>query len=184
MFRSRDQPFVRLECEHIAALLKSTEEVPPVVASFLGLGAARNGWLVHGSLPGEADLDRERLANAGLDVRGLTTRGQLEIMELDLSLAPDEWARPWSLLLEERLEAGFDALWFTRFPVGPDDGEIAAVLPFEEAWMRSFRGRPVVTLCPYIFGGLSGDARASRLQEVASVHDRIVDLEAATTSGG
>lgn len=172
------RPSPRVECEHIAALLKTPEEVPPVVACFLGLGAVRNGWLVHGSLPGRADVDRASLTNAGLDVAALTTRGQLEIMELDLTLSPEDWVRPWSTMLDERLDAGFDALWFARFPVGPDESEIADVLPFEDAWMRSFSGRPVVTLCPYIAGGMSVETRAARANDVASVHDRLVDLRA------
>ncbi|MDP8905524.1 MAG: MEDS domain-containing protein [Chloroflexota bacterium] len=166
----------RLECEHIAALLKSVAEVPPVVASFLEVGAARNGWLVHGSLPGQADADRALLAAAGLDVVGLTARGQLEIMELDLTVAPADWVQPWSVLLDERLEAGFDALWFARFPIGPDESEIAAVLPFEDAWMRCFQGRRVVTLCPYIVGGIDAQRATSQLPHVASFHDRVVDL--------
>ncbi len=172
-----EETFSRLECEHVAALLKSPEQLPPVLASFLELGAARNGFLVHGSLPGEAGVDRVRLEKAGLDVSGLTEHGQLEIMDLDLTLAPEEWVRPWSRLLDERMEAGFDALWFTRFPVGANEGEIAAVLPFEEAWMRCFSGRRVVTLCPYIYTGMSSDARTARLSEIAAVHDRVVGPE-------
>lgn len=173
-----ENTFRRLECEHIAALLQSPDQLPPVLAAFLELGAARNGFLVHGSLPGEAGVDRVQLEKAGLDVSGLTDRGQLDIMELDLTLTPEEWVRPWSRLLDERMEAGFDALWFTRFPVGPDEVEIAEVVPFEEAWMRCFKGRRVVTLCPYIYAGISDEARAARLHEIAAVHDRVVDLEA------
>lgn len=174
--------FARLDCEHIAALLKSTAEVPPVVASFLGLGAARNGWLVHGSLPGQADVDRENLTEAGLDVVGLTAKGQLEIMELNLTLAPDRWVRPWSLRLDQRMAEGFDALWFARFPVDANEGEIADVLPFEEAWLRCFAGRRVVTLCPYIVGDMAADMRRAQLDDISSVHDRVVAVGAAVSS--
>jgi hypothetical protein len=174
--------FRRADCEHVAALLKSAEELPPVIASFLSLGAARNGWLVHGSLPGQASADEILLAGAGLDVPGLTARGQLEIMELDLSVTPEEWVQPWSEMLEDRIDAGFDALWFTRFPVYGNDEEIAGVLPFEEAWMGCFKGRRVVTLCPYILTGLSPDTRAGYRQGIGSVHDRVVDLEGAVSS--
>lgn len=100
-------------------------------------------------------------------------------MELDLTLPPEEWVRPWSALLDDRLGAGFDALWFTRFPVGLHAAEIAAVLPYEEAWMRCFGGRRVVTLCPYIYTDMSPDVRAAHLADIASVHDRVVDIDEA-----
>lgn len=173
-----EQSSGRTECEHIAALLKSPEEVPLVVAYFLRLGATRNGWLVHGSLPGQRDADAARLEEAGLDVSGLTRRRQLDILELDLTLSPEEWVRPWSTLLDERLNGGFDALWFTRFPVGPDEAEIADLLPFEDAWMRCFTGRRVVTLCPYVLADMSALSLSAQAQDVASVHDRIIDLRA------
>ena len=178
------QTFARLECEHIAALLKSPEEVPAVVASFLELGAARNGWLVHGSRPGEADADRERLTDAGLAVADLMRRGQLEIMELDLTLAPDEWVRPWASLLRERMKAGFDALWFARFPIAADDEEIEGVMPFEDAWMRCFQGHRVVTLCPYILGGVATQASDTNQRDVVAVHDRLLDVHSGWASAG
>lgn len=147
-----------------------------MLAGFLSLGAARNGWLVHGSLPGQAGADARRLVEAGLDVSGLMANGQLEIMALDLTVTPQEWVVPWSAMLDERLAAGFDALWFTRFPVQGDDDDIVAILPFEEAWMECFRGRRVVTLCPYIVTGLSPEARAARRDDIGRAHDRIIDL--------
>lgn len=165
--------FARADCEHVAALLKSPADLPPVLASFLRLGAARNAWVVHGSMPHQGAADGRRLADAGLDVAGLVARNQLAIMELDLSLTPNEWVRPWARLLDERLATGFDALWFTRFSVGSSDDEISEILPFEEAWMDRFKGRPVVTLCPYIFGA-DDDGDAAR-RHVASAHDRVVD---------
>ncbi len=45
-------------CPHLAVLLKSYDELPQVLASFYALGAKRNGWLAHRSLPGESDMDR------------------------------------------------------------------------------------------------------------------------------
>jgi hypothetical protein len=183
LFARVESTFRRAECEHVAALLKSLEELPGLQASFLSLGAARNGWLVHGSLPGHASSDAQRLAQAGLDVRGLMARGQLEIMELDLTATPDEWVRPWSAMLDERLEAGFDALWFTRFPVFENNAEIAGIVPFEEAWMRCFKGRSVVTLCPYVLSSLSADLRELRYGDIARAHDRVVDLAAPPDSG-
>ena len=168
----------RGDCEHMAALLKSEDELPPLLASFFRLGASRNGWLAHGSLPDEAERDRQRLTAAGLDVAGLEARGQLAILELDLSVSPDEWVKPWSSTLDERLSSGFDALWFARFPIGPTDADVASVLPFEGAWMRCFEGRRVVTLCPYIVGGLGDEGRVEHAQRVGRVHDRVLELSA------
>jgi hypothetical protein len=165
----------RGDCEHTAVLLRSLEALPPVLASFFSIGASRNGWLVHGSLPGQADADRRQITAAGLDVTGLEAAGRLAVVELDLSVSPDEWVKPWSSLLETKLESGFGAMWFTRFPIGPTDDEVAGVLPFEEAWMSCFRGRPVVTLCPYIVGGLEEDRRARHRHDVSRVHDQIFE---------
>ena len=173
--------FARSDCEHMAALLKSRDDLPPLLASFFRLGAARNGWLVHGSLPGEAEADRRRLGDAGLDVTAMEARGQLAVLELDLTVSPEDWVRPWSVLLDERLASGFDALWFTRFPIGPSDDEVSDVLPFEDAWMECFRGRRVITLCPYIVAGLSDEQRAAHARRVADVHDRVVEVPAAAT---
>jgi hypothetical protein len=163
------------ECEHMAALIKSAADLPPLLVSFFRLGAARNGWLVHGSLAGEVEADRSRLAEAGLDIEALEAAGQLAILELDLTVSPEEWVDPWSTRLDEKLASGFDALWFTRFPIDPTEDAVSEVLPFEAAWMDRFHGRRVVTLCPYITGGLTGARRASHAARVAAVHDRILD---------
>jgi hypothetical protein len=163
----------------MAALLDSLDDLPPLLVSFFRLGAARNGWLVHGSLPGEAEADRARLTAAGLDVAGLEASGRLAVLELDLSVTPEEWVEPWSVLLEDRLRSRFDALWFTRFPIGPTDHDVDAVLPFERAWMECFRGRRVVTLCPYIVAGLDAARRADHRRRVGAVHDRVLDIMAA-----
>ncbi len=165
----------RGECEHMAALLESIDDLPPLLASFFRLGAARNGWLVHGSLPGAAADDRARLLAAGLDVEELELRGQLAVLELDLSVSPEEWVKPWSDLLDERLASGFDALWFARFPISPTHDKVSDVLPFEAAWMECFRERPVVTLCPYIVAGLDAPQLVDHRTRVRAVHDRLVD---------
>lgn len=165
----------RGNCEHTAVLLRSVEDLPPVLASFYSLGASRNGWLVHGSLPGQADADQRRMTQAGLDVAGLEAAGRLAVIELDLSVSPDEWVQPWAALLENKLASGFDAMWFARFPIGPTEDEVSDVLPFEAAWTRCFRGRRVVTLCPYIVGGLEGDRRVRHRHHVLTVHDQIYD---------
>lgn len=165
----------RGDCEHTAILLKSAAALPPVLASFYSLGASRNGWLVHGSLAGEADADRRLMTKAGLDVRGLESSGRMAVIELDLSASPAEWVKPWSALLEEKLGAGFDAMWFARFPIGPTTSDVAGVLPFEAAWMSCFKGRRVVTLCPYIVDGIADGGRAAHRGEVAKVHDQVYE---------
>lgn len=159
-------------CPHVAALIQCVEDLPAVLMFFYSLGAARNGWLVQGSLPGMAQEDRQKLAAAGLDVDALEAAGRLSIVELDLTLAPEAWAESWSELLEERLSSGFEAIWFARFPIAPNDADIAAVLPFEEAWMSRFRGRPMVTLCPYIVG--AEGRLVSREDRVAAAHDSVM----------
>ena len=163
------------DCPHVAALLRSTEDLPPVLASFYALGAARNGWLAHGSRPREAEQDRDALEAAGLDVGGLEADGRLLIAELDLTLTPEKWVDGWSETLDERLAAGFDAVWFARFPIGPTGREVDEVIPFEDAWMRRFRDRPMVTLCPYIIGA---ERNSWHSQEVGAVHDDLLDLRA------
>ncbi len=165
-------------CPHLAALLKSKEELPAVLASFYGLGAARNGWLWFGSLPGEAELNRRRLRGAGLDVDGLEAEGRLAIVELDLSVQPEAFVDPWVDRLDEALRLGYDALWFARFPIEPGAPAVAGVLPFERAWMDRFRARRVVTLCPYIVGGLEPAAIVARAGEVGTAHHRVLRLDA------
>ena len=164
----------RGDCEHTAILLQSSEELPPVLVSFYSLGKSRNGWLVHGSLPGEAENDRHRMTAAGLDVAGLEAVGTMALIEPDLTVSPDEWVKPWSALLQEKLSSGFDAMWFARFPIGPTTNEVDGVLPFETAWTSCFRGRRVVTLCPYIIGGLDDQRLPAHRQQVASVHDQVI----------
>lgn len=164
----------RGDCEHTAILLQSVDELPQVLASFYRLGGARNGWLVHGSLPGQGTADRQMITDAGVDVAGLEAAGTMAIIELDLSLSPDEWVKPWSELLQDKLNAGFDAMWFARFPIGPTSTDVAGVLPFEDAWMSCFRGRRVVTLCPYIAGDMDAGYRGAHRGQVAGVHDQVV----------
>ena len=171
-----DPAVKRGECEHTAVLLRSAEELPPVLASFYSLGAARNGWLVHGSLPDESEQDRRRIGEAGFDVAGLEAAGRFAVIELDLTVSPEEWVEPWSSRLDEKLGAGFDAMWFARFPIGPTLDEVGDVLPFEAAWTRCFRSRRVVTLCPYIVGGLHEDRRERHRRQVSSEHDEVLEL--------
>ena len=161
-------------CPHLAVLLRTQEELFPVLASFYALGAKRRGWMVHRSLPGEGGVDRERLAAAGLDLGPLEGNDQLAIVEFDPDEAPESSPRPWREALERALSRGFEALWYSRFAVGPDDDEYRNVLPFERAWDRSFAGQPVVTLCPYVLGSLDGTETLERLRGVSELHDGVL----------
>lgn len=155
----------------MAALLRSRDELPAVLASFYALGARRNGWLWFGSLPGESASDRADLIAAGLDVGGLEARGQLAITELDLSVEPAAFVAPWVIRVRQALADGYDALWFARFPIEPSNEAVAGVIPFEAAWMDQFRGGRAVTLCPYIVGGLNDAELHERAAVVEQVHD-------------
>ena len=161
-------------CPHLAVLLRTQAELFPVLASFYALGAKRRGWLVHRSLPGEAGVDRERLAAAGLDVAPLEGNDQLAIVEFDPDESPESSPRPWRDALEQALSRGLKALWYSRFAIGPDDDAYRNVLPFERAWDRSFAGQPVVTLCPYVLGSLDGAATLERLGGVSRLHDGVL----------
>lgn len=161
----------RGSCPHLAALLKSDDELPGVLASFYALGASRAGWLVHRAPQGRGESDRESLAQAGLDVAELEAGGRFAVVEFDPAEAPETWTEPWAEGLEGALERGFSGLWYSRFAIGPDDDHFAAALPYERAWEEAFHGRPVVTLCPYIVGGLSGGAVLERISTLAAIHD-------------
>ncbi len=161
-------------CPHLAVLLRTSHELYPVLASFYALGAKRGGWLAHRSIRGEADDDREQLAGCGLDARQLEAEERMSVVEFDPEEAPDQSTAPWERALDEALERGHKALWYSRFAVGPDEETFAAVLPFERAWEQRFKGRPVVTLCPYIVGELDGAATLDRLADVSALHEGVL----------
>ena len=60
-------------------------------------------------------------------------------------------------VVEDALTRGFDAVWFSRFPIGPDEGRLSAAMAFDRAWDDAFHGRPAVSLCVYIVDDV-GDA--------------------------
>jgi hypothetical protein len=145
-----------------------------VLASFLALGAKRQGFLVHRAMPGDGANDRERLTSAGLDVDGLEAREQLTIVEIDPDQPPESSTQPWQQVLERSLSGGYSALWYSRFAVGPDEAEYSNILLFERAWTECFVGQPVVTLCPYIVGALNGTQTLERMSEVSHVHEGVL----------
>jgi hypothetical protein len=145
-----------------------------VLASFYALGAKRRGFLVHRTVQGASAQHREGLAAAGLDVDGLEASEQLAIVEFDPDEPPESSPAPWQQALQRSLSNGFTALWYSRFAVGPGDEEYSNVLPFERAWTECFVGQPVVTLCPYIVGALSGAQTLERIEEVSSLHEGVL----------
>lgn len=161
-------------CPHLAVLLKSYDELPDVLASFYGLGAKRNGWLAHRSLPGEMDLDRDRLSRAGLDVEELEDEGRLEMMEIDPEGPPETSTQRLEEALDRALERGFAAAWYARFAVGPDEAAYSAFRPFEDAWDRAFSGRRVVTLCPFVIGEVDGRTALEQRGWIAEMHDSVL----------
>jgi hypothetical protein len=161
-------------CPHMAVLLKREEDLIPMLASFYALGAKRNAWLAHRSAQGQAERDRERLAQAGLPVEGLEADERLAMVEFDPAEDPAASPAPWRKALDEALEGGLTGLWYSRFAVGPDEELFLGVAAFERAWDDAFRDRPVVTLCPYIVGELSAGQTLDRLDGVSSLHDGVL----------
>jgi MEDS: MEthanogen/methylotroph, DcmR Sensory domain len=162
----------RNACPHMAVVLRSAGELPAVLVSFYALGASRKGWVVHHALPGQRDRDRERLSTRGLDVSGLEADGTLVVYEFDARESPEQAAERFEPLLAGALERGRSALWYSRFPIGPGAHDFAAATGYDRAWDARFRGRPVVTLCPYV---LAGDETDERIAHLGGWHDAVLD---------
>jgi len=165
-------------CPHMAILLDSMEEVAPALASFYSLGLRRNGWVFHRALPGQAGTDRAALEAEGLRVSELEREGRFELCELPISDPPEVWAEPYVPVVEEKLERGFDAVWWSRFPVGPDDKLFELALVYDRYWDSTFHaGGRAVSLCVYIVGGLPPSARRERADSLRELHDATFVLE-------
>jgi hypothetical protein len=159
-------------CPHLAVLLKSEEEFAPIVASFYSLGAKRGGWLVHrGAHP---DDDRRALAGAGLDVEGLEAERRLAIEQILFDEPPDSLPRRLDPAFVDALGRGLNALWSSHTPVSADSDSFRAAMSIERAWEEHFRDRPVVTLCPYVVGGLDAPAGLERLSRLGAGHDGVL----------
>jgi hypothetical protein len=163
-------------CPHLAMLLQRPEEAVPTLASFYALGAKRNGWLYHRTLAGSADADRRALTDAGLDVAGLEAQGRMAIAEIDLGITVEDYVHAWEPQFEAALAHGFDAVWWARFPLGPDEAIIERSVDYDRAWDDHFHGRPCVSLCLFIVGDVDG----RRVEQVAATHDRVL---VSTSSG-
>ena len=159
-------------CTHLAVLLRSEEEFAPVVASFYSLGLARGGWLVHRGL--EPARDREALTAAGLDVAGLEAERRLAIEPVRLDEPPEQLPRRLDAPFDDALGRGLSTLWSSHTPVGPDAASFGHAMRVERAWEEHFRDRPVVTLCPYLVGGLDASGALGRLTELGHGHHGVL----------
>jgi MEDS: MEthanogen/methylotroph, DcmR Sensory domain len=155
-------------CPHVAVLLRSEAEFTPVVASFYMLGAKRGGWLVHRSV--EPQRDRDALTGAGLDVHALEADRRLAVEEIRRSEPPEHLPRRLDAGFSEALARGMSALWSSHSPVPADSDSFNHAMQVERAWEEHFRDRPVITLCPYIVGGLDAPAALSRLSALGAGH--------------
>jgi hypothetical protein len=164
-------------CPHMAILLDSMDDVAPALASFYSLGVRRNGWIFHKALPGQADADRAAFEAEGLPVSELEREGRFELNELPITDPPEVWAEPWKPVLERQLAKGFDAVWWSRFPVGGDDELFELALAYDRFWDAAFHeGGRAVSLCVYIVGDLPASARRERVDSLREVHDNTLVL--------
>ena len=158
-------------CPHVAILLSRPDEVAPALASFYALGAKRNGWLYHRSLAGRAAADRASLIAAGLDVAGLEAEGRMVFSEMEPEISVSEYVHDWDERMEAALARGFDAVWCSRFPVGPSPATLDAAAEFDQAWHEHARDRRYVSLCIFIVGEFE---RTRRIAQLVAVHDHVV----------
>jgi hypothetical protein len=166
-------------CPHLAMLLDSLDDLHPALAAFYRLGAGRNGWLFHRSLPGQGTRDRAGLARARLDVTSLEEAGRFALSEAPVADPPETWAQPWLPVIEERLAQGFDAVWWSRFPVGVTGPAFELALRYDAAWDAAMQKRRAVSLCVYIVGGETGEADAAK--RLAEMHDGLLRVTSAGT---
>jgi hypothetical protein len=162
----------RVSCPHLAMLVQTPAELHPALAAFYALGASRNGWMLHRSLPGELAADRAGLVAAGLDVAGLESAGRLALTEVPLKDPPERWAEPFLPLIDERLADGFQAVWWSRFPLGATGREFEVALDYDRAWDTAMHGRRAVSMCLYVVGALGSEADAAR--QLATMHDGVL----------
>jgi hypothetical protein len=158
-------------CPHMSILLDSFDDVPAALASFYALGLRRSGWLFHRSLPGRAEADRCALTAAGLPVARLEGEQRMEICEVPLTDPPETWADPWLPVVDRQVGAGYQAVWWSRFPVGPDEDVFELALRYDRHWEAAFHDRRAVSLCVYVVGGLGGEAREERVRALREIHD-------------
>jgi hypothetical protein len=152
-------------CPHLAVFLRTAAELPRVVADFYALGARRGGWLAHRTLPGNAERERALLTGAGLDVAGLEAQDRMVFVDLDPDAPAEGSADPWREALDAALARGLTGLWYARFPVGEAGVPFEYILAVEREWHHMSRGRPVVTICPFLVGDVEGPDMLDRIAE-------------------
>jgi hypothetical protein len=159
-------------CPHLAMLIESPDQLHASLAAFYRLGAGRNGWVFHRSLPEHEARDRAGLEAAGLDVAGLEKEGRFALSQAPVDEPPESWAQPWLPVIDERLGEGFDAVWWSRFPVGVTDPAFDLAVQYDAAWDAAMRDRRAVSLCVYIVGNAAGEAAA----RLGDIHDGLLHV--------
>ena len=169
-------------CPHLAMLLRRPDEVAPTLASFYALGAQRNGWLFHRSLragpaptgarspPPGSTWPPSRSSSAWRSARSRSTS------------RPRSGSASWEPELDGALARGFDAAWWARFPIGPDEEIIARSDAYDRAWDERMHGRPCVSLCLFIVGDLEAPAEQGHVDRLAEMHDGVLVSEPAGPS--
>jgi DcmR-like sensory protein len=163
----------RVSCPHMAMVLDSPQELHPALAAFYSLGASRNGWMLHRSLPGQGAADRAGLAAAGLDVEALEAESRFTLTEVPVTEPPQTWAQPFLPLIETAVRDGYEAVWWSRFPVGAAGREFDVALEYDRAWDEALHGRRAVSLCLYVVGQLGAEADAAA-ERLARIHDGVL----------
>jgi DNA-binding CsgD family transcriptional regulator len=161
-------------CAHLAILLRSLDEVPAAQASFYAVGVRRNGWVLHHALPGRAGEDREALSAAGLDVATLEREGRMLVEEWAVEEPPESWAQRFVAVAQKALARGFDAVWWTGYPVGPEDELYTTLVEYDRAWEACIHGRPSVSMCLYVAEGLPQPERERREAQLGAFHDALL----------
>ena len=80
-------------CPHLAMLLESLDQLHTSLAAFYRLGAGRNGWVFHRSLPEHEARDRAGLEAAGLDVASLEAEGRFALSQAPVDEPPESRGR-------------------------------------------------------------------------------------------
>ena len=98
--------------------------------------------------------------------------------EITLDITPDSGSTSGRRSSRRRSTRGFDAAWWARFPIGPDEEIIARSVAYDRAWDERFHGRPCVSLCLFIVGDLEAPAEQSHVDRLAQTHDAVLVPEA------